>query len=94
MEQFGLEIAKIELTTKNNSQESFPENLEIVTVSLKQPETSVTTVEAIQPVSITTDTPLPKEPTEESEKIAAFLSQQWNVTEKAIEVSVEGGMNK
>jgi stage III sporulation protein AF len=94
MEQFGLEIAKIELTTKNNSQESFPENLEIVTVSLKQPETSVTTVEDIQPVSITTDTPLPKEPTEESEKIAAFLSQQWNVTEKAIEVSVEGGMNK
>ncbi|MDQ1001575.1 stage III sporulation protein AF [Neobacillus niacini] len=95
MEQFGLEIAKIELTTKNDSQESFPENLEMVTVRLKQPETSVTTVEAIQPVSITTDTPLPsKEPTEESEKIASFLSQQWNVTEKAIEVSVEGGMNK
>lgn len=95
MEQFGLEIAKIELTTKNDSQESFPENLEMVTVQLKQPETSLTTVEAIQPVSITTDTPLPsKDPTEESEKIAAFLSQAWNVTEKAIEVSVEGGMNK
>lgn len=95
MEQFGLEIAKIELTTKNDSQESFPDNLEMVTVLLKQPETSVTTVEAIQPVSITTDTPLPsKDPTEESEKIAAFLSKQWNVTEKTIEVSVEGGMNK
>jgi stage III sporulation protein AF len=95
MEQFGLEIAKIELTTKNDSQESFPDNLEMVTVRLKQPETSVTTVEAIQPVSITTDTPLPsKDPTEESEKIAAFLSKQWNVTEKTIDVSVEGGMNK
>ncbi|MFB3160475.1 stage III sporulation protein AF [Neobacillus sp. 179-C4.2 HS] len=95
MEQFGLEIAKIELTTKNESQESFPDNLEMVTVHLKQPETSVTTVEAIQPVSITTDTPLPsKDPTEESEKIAAFLSKQWNVTEKTIDVSVEGGMNK
>ncbi|WHX99251.1 stage III sporulation protein AF [Neobacillus sp. DY30] len=95
MEQFGLEIAKIDLTTKNDSQESFPENLEMVTVQLKQPETSVRTVEAIQPVSITTETPLPsKDPTEESEKIAAFLSQKWNVTEKAIEVSVEGGMNK
>ncbi|MDQ0975973.1 stage III sporulation protein AF [Neobacillus niacini] len=95
MEQFGLEIAKIELTTKNDSQESFPDNLEMVTVHLKQPETSVTTVEAIQPVSITTDTPLPsKDPTEESEKIAAFLSKQWNVTEKTIDVSVEGGMNK
>jgi stage III sporulation protein AF len=95
MEQFGLEISKIELTTKNDSQESFPDNLEMVTVRLRQPETTVTTVEAIQPVSITTDTPLPsKDPTEESEKIAAFLSQQWNVTEKTIEVSVEGGMNK
>ncbi|TDL77124.1 stage III sporulation protein AF [Rhodococcus qingshengii] len=93
MEQFGLEIAKIELTTKDDSQESFPENLEMVTVRLKQPETKVTTVEAVQPVSIDTETPLPsKDQTEESEKVAAFLSQQWNVTEKVIEVSVEGGM--
>lgn len=95
MEQYGLEIAKIELTTKNDSLETFPENLEMVTVLLKQPDTKVETVEAIKPVSITTDTPLPsKDTTDESEKIAAFLSQQWNVTEKAIEVSVEGGMNK
>jgi stage III sporulation protein AF len=93
MEQFGLEVANIELTTKNESQESFPENLEMVKVLLKEPETSLATVEAIQPVSITTDTPLPsKDPAEESEKIAAFLSQQWKVTEKVIEVSVEGGM--
>ncbi|MEH7009880.1 stage III sporulation protein AF [Neobacillus niacini] len=95
MEQFGLEIAKIELTTKKDSQESFPENLEMVTVRLKQPETGMETVEAIQPVSINTETPLPSnDTTEESEKIAAFLSQQWNVTEKTIEVSVEGGMSK
>ncbi|MEH7111859.1 stage III sporulation protein AF [Neobacillus niacini] len=95
MKEFGLEIAKIELTTKDDNQESFPENLEMVTVRLKQPETGVKTVEAIQPVSINTGTPLPsKDPTEESEKIAEFLSQHWNVTEKAIEVSVEGGMNK
>jgi stage III sporulation protein AF len=93
MEQFGLEIAKIELTTQDDSQESFPENLEMVVVHLKQPETKVTTVEAIQPVSIDTETPLPsKDQTEETEKVAAFLSQQWNVTEKVIEVSVEGGM--
>lgn len=93
MEQFGLEIAKIELTTKDDSQESFPENLEMVTVRLKQPESKVTKVEAVQPVSIDTGTPLPsKDQTEESEKIAAFLSQQWNVTDKVIEVSVEGGM--
>lgn len=93
MEQFGLEIAKIELTTKDDSQESFPENLEMVTVRLKEPETKVTTVEAVQPVSIDTETTLPsKDQTEESEKVAAFLSQQWNVSDKVIEVSVEGGM--
>jgi stage III sporulation protein AF len=96
MEQFGLEIAKIELTTKNDSQEeTFPENLEMVTVLLKEPDKGLETVEAIKPVSINTETPLPsKDPTEESEKIAAFLSQQWNVTDKAIQVSVEGGMKK
>ncbi len=96
MEQFGLEIAKIELTTKNDSQEeTFPENLEMVTVRLKEPDKGLETVEAIKPVSINTETPLPsKDSTEESEKIAAFLSQHWNVTEKAIQVSVEGGMNK
>lgn len=95
MEQFGLEIANIDFTTKNDSQEEFPENLEMVTVLLKQPDNTVETVEAIQQVEISTETPLPsKDPTEETEKIAALLSEKWNVTEKTIEVSVEGGMNK
>ena len=35
MEQFGLKIANIKLTTKDDSQESVPENLEMVTVQLK-----------------------------------------------------------
>jgi stage III sporulation protein AF len=94
MEQFGLEIAKIELTTKNESDQSFPENLQRVSVLLKQPDHNVMAVEAIQPVDISSDTPLPaKKSAEESEKIAAFLSQKWDVTEKTIEVSVEGGIN-
>jgi stage III sporulation protein AF len=95
MEQFGLEIAKIELTTKDESEQSFPENLQKVTVLLKQPEGEVKTVEAIKEVNISTEAPLPsKSSTEESENIAAFLSQKWNVTEKTIEVTVEGGINK
>jgi stage III sporulation protein AF len=94
MEQFGLEIAKIELTTKNDSDQTFPENLQRVSVLLKQPDNNVMAVEAIQPVDINSDTPLPsKKSAEESEKIAAFLSQKWDVTEKTIEVSVEGGIN-
>lgn len=95
MKQFGLEISKIEVTTKTESEHSFPENLQKVTVLLKQPENQVETVEAIQPVNISTETPLPsKETAEDSEKIAAFLSEKWNVSEKTIEVSVEGGINK
>jgi stage III sporulation protein AF len=94
MEQFGLEIANIELTTKNESDQSFPENLQRVSVLLKKPDHNVMAVEAIQPVDISSDTPLPaKKSAEESEKIAAFLSQKWDVTEKTIEVSVEGGIN-
>jgi stage III sporulation protein AF len=94
MEQFGLEIAKIELTTNDDSDQSFPENLQRVSVLLKKPDHNVMAVEAIQPVDISSDTPLPaKKSAEESEKIAAFLSQKWDVTEKTIEVSVEGGIN-
>ncbi|WP_342432259.1 stage III sporulation protein AF [Neobacillus sp. FSL H8-0543] len=93
MEQFGLEIAKIELTTNNESDQSFPENLQRVTVLLKPPENQVMAVVAIQPVDISAETPLPsKNSAEESKEIAAFLSQKWDVTEKTIEVSVEGGI--
>lgn len=95
MEQFGLEIAELEVTTKKESEQSFPENLQMVKVLLTQPENHNEAVEAIQPVDINTGAPLPsKEPAEETEKITEFLSQKWEVTEKTIEVTVEGGINK
>jgi stage III sporulation protein AF len=95
MEQYGLEIAKIDIATNEESDQAFPENLQKVMVLLKQPENQVKTVEAIKRVEINTETPLPsKSSTEETEKIAAFLSQKWNVTEKTVEVSIEGGINK
>jgi stage III sporulation protein AF len=95
MEQYGLEITKIDLTTNEESDQAFPENLQKVMVLLKQPENEVKTVEAIQQIEINTETPLPSNSAaEETEKIAAFLSQKWNVTEKTVEVSIEGGMNK
>lgn len=95
MEQFGLEIAELEVTTKKESEQSFPENLQMVKVLLTQPENHIETVEVIQPVDIKTGAPLPsKEPAEETEKITEFLSQKWEVTEKTIEVTVEGGINK
>lgn len=95
MEQYGLEIAKVDIAINEESDQAFPENLQKVMVLLRQPENGVKTVEAIKPIEINTEKPLPsKGSTEETEKIAAFLSQKWNVTEKAVEVSIEGGIKK
>lgn len=95
MDQYGLEIAKIDVATNEESDQEFPGNLQKVMVLLKQPEKEVKAVEVIKQIEINTGTPLPsKGSTEETEKIAAFLSQKWNVTEQTVEVSIEGGIKK
>ncbi|TWE06327.1 stage III sporulation protein AF [Neobacillus bataviensis] len=95
MNQYGLEIEKIDLAVNAESDKAFPENLQKVTVLLKQPDSGVKTVEAIKQIEINTEKPLPSEgSTVETEKIASFLSQKWNVTEKTVEVSIEGGIKK
>ncbi|OLS41748.1 stage III sporulation protein AF [Bacillus sp. MRMR6] len=95
MDQFGLEIEKLNINITDDTNQTFPDNLHSVTVILKHPDNVVKAVEAIQPVSISTGTPLSSEgSTEESGKIAAFLSQKWNVSEETIEVQVEGGITK
>lgn len=95
MNQYGLEIEKIDLAVNQESDKAFPENLQKVTVLLKQPENSVQTVEAIKQIEINTEKPLPSEgSTKETKQIASFLSQKWNVTEKTVEVSIEGGIKK
>ncbi|MFF2448647.1 stage III sporulation protein AF [Neobacillus sp. NPDC058068] len=95
MDQYGLEIDTIDLAINEESDKAFPENLQKVVVLLKQPETGVKTVEVIKQIEINTGTPLPsKGSTEETEQIAAFLSQKWNVSEESVEVSIEGGIKK
>ena len=95
MEQYGLEIETIDLSINEDSNLAFPENLQKVTVLLKHPDKEVQTVEAIKRVEINTKTPLPsKRSAGDTEKIAAFLSGKWNVTQKSIEVSIEGGKDK
>jgi len=95
MEQYGLEIEKIDLAINEESDQAFPENLQKVMVLLKQPEQGVKTVEAIKQIEINTEKPLPsKGSTEETEKISAFLSQKWDVTKETVEVSIEGGIKK
>ncbi|WP_251551324.1 stage III sporulation protein AF [Neobacillus muris] len=94
MEQYGLEIAKIDIETDEQVDKAFPENLQKVMIHLKQPDTGSKAVEAIKPIEIDTETPLPssQKSSGETEKIAAFLSQKWNVSKETIDVSIEGGI--
>ncbi|MED3624429.1 stage III sporulation protein AF [Neobacillus thermocopriae] len=93
-DQYGLEITNIDISLKDENNTATIENLQKVTIQLKQPETGVKTVEAVKPIVINTDKPLPStKTTEETEQVAAFLSKKWNVTDKIIEVSIEGGID-
>jgi stage III sporulation protein AF len=92
MEQYGFEISNIDLSINEKSNQEFPDNLQKVTVHLKPAESDKESVEAIKPVEINTKTPLPsKGSAQKNEKIAAFLSEKWNVSKKTVEVSIEGG---
>jgi stage III sporulation protein AF len=92
MEQYGFEISNIDLSINEKSDQAFPENLQKVTVLLKPAQPNSETVEAIKTVDINTNAPLPsKGSADKSAKIAAFLSEKWNVSKKTVEVSIEGG---
>ncbi|CRK84075.1 stage III sporulation protein AF [Neobacillus massiliamazoniensis] len=95
MDQYGLEIDKIEIATNDKSDQAFPDNLQKVTVLLKSPKKQAATIEAIKPIEINKDKPLPsKNSSGETEKIAAYLSEKWNVSIKTVDVTIEGGINK
>lgn len=95
MKQYGLEIAKIDLSTNEKSNQTFPENLQRVSVLLKQPSNQVETVEVVKQVEINTKEPLSaNRNTKQTVEITTFLSQKWNVNESVVKVSIEGGRNK
>lgn len=94
MKKYGLEIANVQVSINDTSNQTFPDNLKKVSVLLKQPDNKVDTVETVQPIEINSDKPLPSNKTaDQTQKVAAFLSQQWNVNENTIDVSIEGGDN-
>jgi stage III sporulation protein AF len=92
MKQYNLEIDKVAISTNEKSNQTFPENLQKVTVHLKQPASNVETVEVVKQIDIHSKKTLSsKKMTDKSKEIAAFLSKKWNVDENTIEVSIEGG---
>jgi stage III sporulation protein AF len=91
MNQYGLEVANIDITLDETNKQSFPENLQKVIVQLKQSEDEANVVEVIQPVEINTKQPPQKKRlTAQSEEITSLLAGKWNVSESAIEVLIEG----
>jgi stage III sporulation protein AF len=92
MKKYSLEIDNVEISTNEKSNQTFPNNLQKLTVHLKQPANNAQTVEVIKPIDINTKKPLStKKMADKSAEIATFLSEKWNVDKKTIEVSIEGG---
>lgn len=92
MKKYGFEIANISLSINETSNQKFPENLQKVSVLLKQPVNNVATADMMKPIHITLSDPVPsKNISKETNGIASFLSKIWNIDEKTINVSIEGG---
>jgi stage III sporulation protein AF len=91
MNQYGLEVANIDITLDETTKQSFPDNLQKVIVQLKQSEEEANVVAVIKPVEINTNQPSQtKRLTAQSEEITSLLAERWNVSEGAIEVLIEG----
>lgn len=91
MNQYGLEVANIDITLDETTKLSFPDNLQRVIVQLKQSEEEANVVEVVKPVEINTNQPSQmKRLTARSEEITSLLAEKWNVSEGAIEVLIEG----
>lgn len=92
MDQFGLEIAHIDLVVDENGQLTSPDDLQKIVVVVKKAEEAEQVVEVVKKVEINTEKPLPsKQEAKSSERIASLLSEIWSIEKDAVEVMVEGG---
>lgn len=93
MEQYGLEIANIDILVDESSDQAFPDNLQKVMIQLKAEDAEAEAVEVVKTVDINAGKPLPSSGPEheDAERIASLLAQKWNVDANSIEVLVEGG---
>ncbi len=91
MEQYGLEIASIDLSVDETSSATFPDNLKEISVTLRD-STTEDVVEVVQMVDINTNSPLPSNSeSEQNEDLSSLLSEKWDVNKGAVEIFIEGG---
>lgn len=92
MEQYGLEIANIELLVDENSPGDNLEGLQTIIVHLKEPESEAEAVEVVKKVEINTNEPhVSNEISNDSQRIVSLLSEKWDIEQETIQVVVEGG---
>jgi stage III sporulation protein AF len=91
MEQYGLEIASIDLSVDETSSATFPDNLQEISVTLRE-STTEDVVEVVQMVDINTTSPMPSNSeSEQNEELSSLLSEKWDVNKGAVEIFIEGG---
>ena len=86
MEQYGLQIANIDISINEKDQRAFPKNLQKIIVDVQKPNPKTDVVEVIESVDISTAKPLPSKQNNDKSKIASLLSKKWNINETTIEV--------
>lgn len=93
MDQYGIEIAHIDLRVDENSELEFPENLNTIIVQLKDPVKEAEAVEVVKKVEINTKQPLPSKirDADKDSEIASLLYEKWGIQEKVVDIVIEGG---
>ncbi|CAM3800305.1 stage III sporulation protein AF [Mesobacillus zeae] len=96
MEQHGMAIAAVDIKVNERDKRSFPENLELITVHLKEASGNKDgAVPAVQEVKIDTEQPLPSSKrSKRNEEAASLLAEKWNVPENSIQIVSEGRLLK
>jgi stage III sporulation protein AF len=91
MEQYDLEIASIDLSVDETSSAAFPDNLQEISVTLRE-STTRDVVEVVQMVDIDTNSPPPSHAeVEQSDELSSLLSEKWDVNKDAVDIFIEGG---
>ncbi|MBY0096422.1 stage III sporulation protein AF [Mesobacillus maritimus] len=92
MEQYGMEIAEIQVEAEEMDENLSPESLQSITVQIAKEGDQEEAVAVVKEIKIDTAEPLPSEQnSQNTEEISAFLAEKWNVPNASIEIVIEGG---
>ena len=92
MDRYGLVIADIHFMV-NEKNQSFPDNLQKVSIQLKEPVNETDAVEVVKTIDVNTKQPLASETNKEQKaEITQHLSEKWRLDVETIDLHIEGGI--